>query len=341
MKVAFAIGDKPQARRVESVRAAGQCSNFWFLLPPGSHDLVPMPDAPDTEIARFQTSKERETAMADGSAEIGELAAAIATRLKAEAPAELVRQIDVIIVCTTGFDSPVGMSLAGKVKHIFEVPRALPFTIGQMDGTSAFEAMRIARGFIHGPDQARVVAVVSGECWWYPYFRSFGDYAQYGDGAAAMLLCAHDPLDDGAATATGIEIVDIELGRYQAQQGPFDLREPRWFDADAWSQTVGAFLAGFLRKHALSAADMVGIDSPCLDTAFVDAVARAAGLPLSASTGGFVSSVDPMLAFSVPPGDDQVAGYVLSWSVGLNGEMGACLQHRGQRASALARERGL
>jgi len=340
MKVAFAIGDKPQARRVDSVRAAGQCSNFWFLLPPGSHDLVPMPDAPDTEIAGFQTSHKRETAMADGSAEIGELAAAIATRLKAEAPSELVRQIDVIIVCTTGFDSPVGMSLAGKVKHIFGVPRALPFTIGQMDGSSAFEAMRIARGFIHGPDQARVVAVVSSECWWYPYFRSFGDYAQYGDGAAAMLLCAHDLPQEGEATDTGIEIVDIELGRYQAQQGPFDLHEPRWFAADGWSQAVGDFLTGFLRKHALSAADLAGIDSPCLDTAFIDAVARVAGLPLSAGTGGFVSSVDPMLALTVPASDDQTSGYVLSWSVGLNGEMGACLQHRGKRASAPTREQG-
>ena len=338
MKVAFAIDHKPDAQRVESVRATGQCSNFWFLRSAGSRDLIPMPGASDAQMATFLPSREVDTATAAAATEIGELASAVAARLKAEAPAELLRKIDVIILCTTGIDSQIGVSLASKVKYILGAPQAFPFTLGQMDGCSAFEALRIARAFMHGPEHARVVAIVSTECWWYPYFRSFGDYAQYGDGAAAMLLCAVDASPEEERAQTGAEIIDVALGRYQGQQGPFDADPRPWFRTDAWPQAVGDFLTHFLRKHDLSAADLARIDSPCLDAAFVDAVARASDLPLSPGAGGFVSSVDPVLAFSTPSSDQPAGGHALTWSVGLNGEMGACLHRRGDHAYAQTRD---
>ena len=338
MRVAFAIADKPAARFIETVRAEGQCKNFWFLRSDGSLDLIPMPGATEAEIALFRASREADAAVAEDSSEIGELAAAVAGRLKSRAPAELVRQIDVIIVCTTGIDSPIGVSMAGKIKHIFAAPQAFSFTIAQMDGCSVFEALRIARAFMHGPERARVVAVVSSERWWYPYFRSFGDYAQYGDGAAAMLLCGPDtvPAMDGADT--GIEIVDVALERYQGQHGPFDLQSPPWYRSENWPQAVGEFIAGFLRKHVLSAADLADTRSPCLDAAFIAAVACAADVRLSPGSGGFVSSVDPMLGFDATADDDDVRGLVLSWSVGLNGEMGVCLYRRGDALQAPTRK---
>lgn len=328
MRVAFAIADKPAASRVETPRASGQCSNFWFLRSEGSRDLIPIPGATEAQLAMFKPSADAETAIADASTEIGALAAAIVTRLKAEAPAELVQKVDVIILCTAGIDSPIGMSLAGKMKYILGAGQSFPFTIGQMDGCSAFEALRVARAFMHGPERARVVAVVMSECWWYPYIRSFGAYAQYGDGAAAMLLTADDASYDQDPTDTGIEILDVALSRYHAQQGPFDLQEQQWFLEDAWPQAVGEFLVGFLRKHALSPADVESIQSPCLDASFIDAVASASGLSLSPGTGGFVSSVDAALAFTSPANGVHAAGYALSWSVGLNGEMGVCLYRR-------------
>lgn len=335
MRVALAIADKPEARRVEGPRASGQCSNFWFLRSEGSRDLIPMPGAAEAQLAAFRPSRDAGTATADAATEIGELAAAVAARLKAEAPAELCRKIDVIIVCTTGIDSPIGISLAGKVKHIFGAPQAFPFALGQMDGCSAFEALRIARAFMKGPERARVVAIVSSECWWYPYIRSFGDYAHYGDGAAAMLLCGDD--DSPHADRSGIEIVDVALGRHQAQLGPFDLQEQPWFRSDDWPCAVGEFLADFLRRHGLTAGDLAGIHSPCLDASFIDAVARASELPLIPGKDGFVSSVDPLLAF-VAPADADPPGFVLSWSVGLNGEMGACLHRRGVCLQASTQE---
>lgn len=341
MRVAFAIADKPDAHRIESVRASGQCSNFWFLRSTGSRDLIPMPGATDAQMSAFQPSREVDTATAGSATEIGELAAAVATRLKAEAPAELLRKIDVIIVCTTGIDSQIGVSLASKVKYILGAPQAFPFTLGQMDGCSAFEALRIARAFMHGPEHARVVAIVTTECWWYPYFRSFGDYAQYGDGAAAMLLCAGDAPHEEDRAESDVEIVDVVLGRYQDQQGPFDTRQQPWFRTDAWPQAVGEFLADFLMKHDLSAADLKHIHSPCLDAAFIDAVARASDLPLSPGEGGFVSSVDPMLAFSTLPNDELAMGHALTWSVGLNGEIGACLHRRVDHAHVQTRDPGL
>lgn len=334
MRVAYAIADKPQASRVDGVRATGQCSNFWFLRSAGSRDLIPMPGAPEAQIAAFRPTRDADTATAATSTEIGELAAAITARMKAEAPPELVRDIDVIIVCTAGIDSPIGISMAGKVKHILGAAQAFPFAIGQMDGCQAFEAMRIARAFLHGPERARVVAVVASECWWYPYIRSFGDYAQYGDGAAAMLLCADDARAPG-----GDEIVDVVLARHETQQGPFDLAERPWYRDDAWPKAVGDFLAGFLQRQGLEAGALARIESPSLDPAFIDAVAKASGLPLTPGTGGFVSSVDPMLAIGhASTGDgataDGATGLVLTWSVGLNGEMGACLQRPGAAVDA-------
>ena len=331
MKVAIALADKPQARVFPQPRGNQKCKNYWFLKSDGSRDLIPMPWVPLETLEPFKSTPDAETAIAEGTDEIGALAAAIAKRMKDEVPAELISQIDVIIVCSAGIDSPVGVSLAGMIKHILGTERAFAFAIGQVDGCAAFDALRVARAFMNGPDKARVVAIVANECWFNPYFRSFGTYAHYGDGAAALLLTAPEHSAEQASSANGIEIIDIALSRFELQRGPFDLVEPRWYRTDAWPQAVGAFLADFLRKHDLEAADLIAIHSPCLEAGFVDAVALASHLPLTPGVGGFVSSVDPLLAFTSEVAG-SASGYVLSWSVGLNGEMGASLHWQGNRS---------
>lgn len=332
MRVVSAVAYKPEPRLVDSVRATERCNDFWFLLSAGSRDLIPMPGATPAQTEAFQPPAHAETSMAGPITAIGQLAVDATVRLKQHAPADMLRKIDVVIVCTSGIDSQFGVSLAGKVQHALNATNAFPFAIGQMDGCSAFAALRIARAFMNGPERARVVAIVATECWLYPYFRSFGDYAQYGDGAAAVLLCA-DHLDDEAvvdgsadATQSGVEIGNVVLGRYQPQEGPFDAQETQWFRHDAWPQAVGDFLANFLHEHGLAASDLNGIRSPSLSPEFIAAVARTSGLPLTPGKGGFVSSVDPLLAFQVNDEDGcAYDGPTLCWSVGLNGEMGAYL----------------
>jgi 3-oxoacyl-[acyl-carrier-protein] synthase III len=343
MRVISAVVCKPELRPVAAVRAEQPCNDYWFLvragsreLSPGSRDLVPMPDAGVEETTAFQPPENAETSIAESITEIGQLAADATQRLKEQAPSELLRKIDVVIVCTTGIDAQFGVSLAGKVQYILGASGALPFAIGQMDGCSSIAALRIARAFMNGPERARVVAIVATECWLYPYFRSFGDYAQYGDGAAAVLLCADhykdqqsDVSSENHGSGSDIDIGDVALGRYQAQQGPFDLEETPWYRMDAWPQAVGDFLADFLRSRGIAASDLARIHSPGLNTDFIQSVAHASGLSLAPSKGGFVSSVDPLWALQTPDEAERVHdGLTLCWSVGLNGEMGAYLSRR-------------
>lgn len=376
MKVAFATSERLSKRAVRSARSETHSKDNWFLLSPGSADLIPMPTtkAPrptpfrstdaamvttaDGEIdvvhyvaavtARmeaqidashmlaFLPGERAATPVADDATEIGQLAAMVASRMKQEAPIELLRKVDAVIVCTTGIDSQFGVSLAGKVQHILGASHAFPVLVAQQDGCSAYEAMRIARAFLHGPERARVVAVVATECWLYPYFRSFGTYAQYGDGAAAVLLTAQEAPDAGTQGSQVVndarddfEIVDIAHHRYASAAGPFDSSTDPWFRTPGWPQAVGEFLAGFLKRHAMTAGSLVAVRAPDLDDAFVEAVARASGIPMQANDDGFLSAVDPLLAFQAPSdGDVGPGGFALSWSVGLNGEMGACLYRK-------------
>jgi 3-oxoacyl-[acyl-carrier-protein] synthase III len=343
MRVVSAVVYKPEPRPVDAVRAKQHCNDYWFLvragtrdLSPGSRDLVPMPDADAMQTTAFQPPENAETSMAGSVKAIGQLAVDVTQRLKEQAPSEWLRKIDVVIACTTGIDAQFGVSLAGKMQYILNASGALPFAIGQMDGCSAIAALRIARAFMNGPERARVVAIVATECWLYPYFRSFSDYAQYGDGAAAVLLCADHQQDQQSDVSTedhgaepSIEIGDMALGRYQAQQGPFDLEETPWYRMDAWPQAVGEFLAEFLRSRGIAASDLAAIHSPSLNAEFIHAVARASGLSLEPSKGGFVSSVDPLLALQdIEEAEHAIDGLTLCWSVGLNGEMGAYLCSR-------------
>jgi 3-oxoacyl-[acyl-carrier-protein] synthase III len=336
MRVVSAVAFKPEPQPVGAIRAVEPLNDYWFLLSAGSRDLIPFKGIAAEQTAAFEPPANAETSMAGPISEIGQLAVDATLRLKQQTPAEMLRKVDVVIVCTSGIDSQFGVSLAGKVQHALNATNAFPFTIGQVDGCSAFAALRMARAFMYGPERARVVAIVATECWSYPYVRSYGDYAQYGDGAAAVLLCADHVDDTGAGILPGgpapgpeIEIGDVALGRYQAQEGPFDLRDTQWFRTDDWPQAVGNFLADFLRKRGLSAPDLAAIRSPSLSSNFIRAVAQTSGLPLVAGRGGFVSAVDPLLAFQVSDGDQpETDAHTLCWSVGLNGEMGAYLYRR-------------
>jgi 3-oxoacyl-[acyl-carrier-protein] synthase III len=339
MKVVSAVASKPPASPVTAVRASQYCQDYWFLGCAGGRDLIPMVTVDEAKMVVFEPPADAQTAMAHDAKEIGQLAVEIAQKLKEQTAPELLRMIDVVIVCTAGIDSPFGVSIAGKIQHIFGVPQAFPFTIGQMDGCSAFEALRVARAFIDGPEQVRAVAIIATECWRYPYFRSFGNYAQYGDGAAALLLCADHVADQAVAhggDSSVIKIGDLVCSRYREQRGPFDTQDTAWFRHGDWARAVGRFLAGFLQQRGIAAADLAGIHSPSLNADFIQAVAQASDLPLRAGEGGFVSSVDPLLALQRQ--GMEADGEALCWSVGLNGEMGACLYRKTRTTTDLSQE---
>ncbi|SED17034.1 hypothetical protein SAMN04515675_0117 [Pseudomonas costantinii] len=331
MRVAMAVSYRPALQPVMAARAQRISHDYWYLLGAGVRDLIPLPGAHCDELEKLLPPPGSEVPMDQITATVGDLAAKAVEALKQRLePADLAK-IDAVFFCTSGIDSPLGVSVAGRLQHILGATTAFPCVIGQNDGCAAFEAMRIARAFIQGPARARSVVLVACECWLQPYLRSFGHYVQYGDGAAAILLVDDDQSGQlkGALQPPSLTILHEATSRYEHQQGPFERGPTPWYTSDRWAAAVGRFLQAFLAEHHISPEQLGGIHSPAMAPAFLRAVGNHAQLELEQGVGGVVSCVEPLFALQALMDEPRsISGPLLSWSVGLNGEMGACLYER-------------
>jgi 3-oxoacyl-[acyl-carrier-protein] synthase III len=169
-----------------------------FALPRGKGRIL------DEEQQRLAPSAAWSLPIAKPTESLSDLATRAATALRDSVGHEVMEQTTHIIVVHTTLNQQIVESVAGRVQFHLDLKRAMPCAIGQTGSIGMYAALPLIQGLLQ---DSRQILLIAADKWLYPFFRVFGNFVAYGDGAAAMLFRRGDTSEDvGQVLGFALEI---------------------------------------------------------------------------------------------------------------------------------------
>lgn len=203
-----AVKHLPEVMSVIAVQASERNIGYGHLIHPSSVYALPRGKGRVTEEEqqRLASSTVLSLPVAKPTQSLSSLASEAAIALRTSVGNEVMEQTTHIIVVHASLNQQIVESVAGRVQFDLDLKQALPCAIGQTGSLGLYAALPLVHGLLR---QSRQVLLVAADKWLYPFFRIFGNFVAYGDGAAAMLLSR----DDGANAIAQVLGFSLEVGQ--------------------------------------------------------------------------------------------------------------------------------
>jgi 3-oxoacyl-[acyl-carrier-protein] synthase III len=235
-------------------------------------------------------------------------------------------EIGAVIFCHNSMDELINESVVGRICSELGLADRLAFSINQLHNCAVFAALQMAHALVAGDDALPAVLVVGADKWLYPFIRSFGPIACFGDGAAALLV--------GAVGGAGYEILHVELACGPDEPSVLDGTAP--LDGEAIARRVAAVIEAALHNAGLIATDVDLVVPQNYGERLIRRVSEIAGLGRVAlyldglHDRGHLSSADTMANVAGVLGDPRYrdSRTLLLWGAGLSGQAACCLLRR-------------
>jgi 3-oxoacyl-[acyl-carrier-protein] synthase III len=217
----------------------------------------------EMESARLARSNAAMLPIAPPGQSLSDLAIAVLDPLaKCAGERELLATTHIVLAHAT-LNQQVAESVAGRVQHTLGIDHALPFSVGQCGTLGLMAALPLAEGLLCDGGQMLFIAA---DKWLYPFFRVYGDFVAYGDGAAALLLRRASPSEP--ARASGIQVLGHALTQGDVIDDPWAMI-PHALEARLIAPTLAA------ATQALADAGVAASEIDCFAPAGFSASFRA------------------------------------------------------------------
>jgi 3-oxoacyl-[acyl-carrier-protein] synthase III len=314
----------PPQRLFTSVEAEEISRAYGFLWDDGAASMWPFGRlrGPGDDALRYRSPTEVPICAAPAGQSSADLALAVA-RSVFDALGETQRaSIDAIIYCHSSIDEAWTGSPAGRLSFELGMPRVLSFAVSQVHNCAFFTGLQIAQALLDGPEALRAVLIVAADKWLYPYVRSFGPLACFGDGAGALYI--HRDSDPG------FELLHVELSASRERSSVFTAAAS--FEPGLFAKRVVDVIAAALKHAGITPAQVDLVIPQNYDVSLIRLIQDRAGLHPERvyldghRRHGHLSSADTIANFVGATAAGVHGGEILLlWGLGLNGEAACCL----------------